>query len=433
MHVKQTSHSFITNSFYNIAGHILPLTIGILCIPYLIKSIGMERFGILSIVWTIIGYFSLFDFGLSRTLTVKVAELSSLGKYDEVNTVFWTSLKWISIATAIGSLCITTVLFFKNHFITLASREIYDEAFSSIFIIALTLPAVTITSGVKGALEAESKFYGINLIQTISGSLNFLTPLIVSQYSQNLFYIILSLSLLRFIFLIIHFMYLKQTCVWISKVKFLSLTESLPILTSGGWFAVTNIIGPVMTYFDRFLIASMIPAATLPYYTTPFEIINKLLIIPSSITRALFPILASNSEKNDNSLIYRLSLKIIAISCGLILALGVGFGFQGIQFWLGSDFAKSSFTIFLILLFGFFGNSLAWPPFNLIQAFQKPKITAIIHLIELPFYIALLIILTKKYGLIGTAISWSVRNIIDYFAMSYISQKIRYSKWIKKQ
>ena len=47
-------------------GMVLPLIVGVLSIPFAIKGLGKEGFGILTIAWVILGYFGLFDFGLSR-------------------------------------------------------------------------------------------------------------------------------------------------------------------------------------------------------------------------------------------------------------------------------------------------------------------------------------------------------------------------------
>lgn len=49
-----------------LAGAGLPMIVGVVAIPFLISKLGMERFGILTILWAIIGYFGLFDFGVGR-------------------------------------------------------------------------------------------------------------------------------------------------------------------------------------------------------------------------------------------------------------------------------------------------------------------------------------------------------------------------------
>ena len=52
------------NILWNLAGAGLPLLAGAAFIPYLVREAGVEVFGILTLVWALIGYFSLFDFGL---------------------------------------------------------------------------------------------------------------------------------------------------------------------------------------------------------------------------------------------------------------------------------------------------------------------------------------------------------------------------------
>jgi len=65
---------------WNLAGTGLPLILGVVTIPYLVKGIGVEAFGILTLIWSLIGYFSLFDFWLGRALTQRVA--ASLASED---------------------------------------------------------------------------------------------------------------------------------------------------------------------------------------------------------------------------------------------------------------------------------------------------------------------------------------------------------------
>ena len=71
---KTNNSSYIKNTIFNLAGNIAPLLVGVASIPFLIKGMGTDRFGVLTIAWMLIGYFSLFDMGLGRALTQLVAE-----------------------------------------------------------------------------------------------------------------------------------------------------------------------------------------------------------------------------------------------------------------------------------------------------------------------------------------------------------------------
>ena len=80
------------NSLFNLAGQILPLLVGVVTIPYIVKGLGTVGFGILSITWMVLGYFSMFDLGLSRATTKFVAAHLSPDKIDRVPALIWTSL-----------------------------------------------------------------------------------------------------------------------------------------------------------------------------------------------------------------------------------------------------------------------------------------------------------------------------------------------------
>ena len=62
------------NTIWNMVGQGAPLLVALFAIPLLIKGMGTDRFGVLTLAWAVVGYFSLFDLGLGRALTKLVAE-----------------------------------------------------------------------------------------------------------------------------------------------------------------------------------------------------------------------------------------------------------------------------------------------------------------------------------------------------------------------
>ena len=87
-----TNRVVFTNTSFNLLGKILPLLVALITIPILIKQMGLERFGILSLAWMIIGYFGIFDLGVGRATTKFVAEYLTLNKIDELPPLIWTSI-----------------------------------------------------------------------------------------------------------------------------------------------------------------------------------------------------------------------------------------------------------------------------------------------------------------------------------------------------
>jgi molybdopterin-containing oxidoreductase family membrane subunit len=92
------------NSIWNLAGAGLPLLIGAIAIPYLVQRLGVERFGILSLVWSLIGYFSLFDFGMGRALTQQLAKRIGTPMQDEIPQLAKAGMVCIGATGGVGAL-----------------------------------------------------------------------------------------------------------------------------------------------------------------------------------------------------------------------------------------------------------------------------------------------------------------------------------------
>lgn len=103
-------NTVLKNSIWNLMGLVFPLFSAILAIPILIKNIGSESFGILSLIWVFIGYFSLFDLGLGRAVTKLVSELDHRNSLTALQSLCMTSLLVAGIAGIVG--CCLVLFFF---------------------------------------------------------------------------------------------------------------------------------------------------------------------------------------------------------------------------------------------------------------------------------------------------------------------------------
>src|SRR5437867_10197401 len=91
------------NAVWNLLSLTAPMLVALGAVPALIRTLGAERFGILTLAWMLIGYCSLFDLGLGRALTKLVSqgpgvEPDSRNDGGVASTV-WTAL---SLMTALG-------------------------------------------------------------------------------------------------------------------------------------------------------------------------------------------------------------------------------------------------------------------------------------------------------------------------------------------
>ncbi len=194
----------------------------------------------------------------------------------------------------------------------------------------------------------------------------------------------------------------------------------------GGWMTVTNIISPLMMYLDRFFIGTMISVAAVAYYATPGEVITKLLLISGSLMGVLFPAFSSTFKNYPNQTIALFSrgIKYIYLVMFPIVMMILTLAGEGLTFWLGTEFARQSTMIMQLMAVAIFFTSLGQVPYSLIQGAGRPDITAKLHFIELPFYLAFLWLMIRVFGIKGAAFAWMIRAMIDSTVLYLVARRL---------
>ena len=145
------------NIVLNLAGQGIPLVVAVVTIPFVTRGLGPERFGVLALAWTFLGYFAVFDLGLGRSLTQQLAELIGEGREDEVPGLAWTG----SAATfALGMLGSGVILFLAGPLVRSVLQippALVQERLLALQILGLSLPLVLCTNALRGVLEAANR------------------------------------------------------------------------------------------------------------------------------------------------------------------------------------------------------------------------------------------------------------------------------------
>lgn len=257
------------------------------------------------------------------------------------------------------------------------------------------------------------------------GLFMFIGPLMVLPFSNNLFSVVAMLAAGRLVAWFVHFAFCLRVAPGLKegvtiRAEFMGL-----LFRFGGWMTVTNIVGPLMVYLDRFLISAMVSVAAVAYYATPYEVVTKLWLIPGALVSVLFPAFAASfvQDSNRTALLFGRGVKYVFLSLFPIILLIVTLAHEGLDLWLGAEFAQNSTRVLQWLAVGVFFNSLAQIPFALVQGVGRPDLTAKLHLIELPFYLLAVWWLISAYGIEGAAIAWVVRVVVDTLILFGMAQR----------
>ncbi len=409
------------NTAINLVGQVVPLLVAVAAMPYVIRHLGPDRFGLLSLAWIVVGYFALLNLGIGPATTKFVAELLGKGEIEKLPELVWTALASLScLGLAAGILLAAASPALVDRLLRIPSA-LHGQAHEIFLILAISLPISFANSSLGGVLVASQRFGLLNAISIPSGILTYLVPAAALALGFGLPAIVLFLVLARIAALGVSFL----LCLWLypglgARPRF-NRRLVRPLLGFGGWVTVSGTIGPVLVYFDRFLIGALLSVAAVGFYTPPYMISTQLGILPSGLTATLFPAFSTSAGRGDAEWIRKAlvrSLKFLLVLLGPAALLLVFFARPLLTLWLGTEFAAEGALVLQIMAVGRLINSLARIPYSLLQGVGRPDLPAKFHLMELPIYAGLAWFFLTKFGLPGAALAWAVRVTLDLLLLT---------------
>lgn len=424
--VVPSGRSLAGNTLWNLFGNCFPVVVAVVCLPVLKRGLGTERLGIISLAWVVIGYFSLFDLGLSRALTKLVAERIGQRRQPEIPSLVWTSLFLMTGLGLVGSLLTFLIAPYLVERLLKVPTSLTHEALGSFYWLGAAVPVVVVTAGLRGVLEAVQHFRLATAIRVPMGIFTYLGPAALLPFTHSLIPIIAVLVLGRILACAAHLLACFHVMPSLRGGFGFHAPSARPLFLFGGWMTVSNVLGPLMVTFDRFLIGSIISIAAVAYYSIPYEVVTKLWLISTALVGVLFPVFsaASFADRTRLAYLYESGVKYIFVVLLPITLILVIFAPEGLAVWLGSDFAHNSASVARLLAVAVLMNCMAHVPFTHLQSVGRPDVTAKFHLMELPVYVVMLFFLARSWGITGVAVAWLLRVMIDTLLLFWFSSRL---------
>jgi O-antigen/teichoic acid export membrane protein len=402
--------SVFRNSVFNLIGQLTPLAAALVAMPVTERAYGMERFSLLALVWTLLGYFSFLDLGFGRSTTKFLAE--AISRNDRASQP---AIVWISLTTnaAVGILC-AGILFlclpYLTHRLFTIPPVLLDETATLCRLLTLSIPAITVSSGLRGALEASERFAIVNAIKSPSNSLLFLIPILGVVFSWPLVSSVILIVLSRFLTAATYLFFVRRQIPTLFSSFLFRRGHFFTLLRFGGWVSIINVLSPLITYVERFIILSLLPVAWFAYYSVPSEMISRMVFIPASLSLTLFPKFSAQGFRSPAETLERLIGKPTKFLLFILTPVTLGciiFSREILTLWMNAQFAEYGGPVLTILAFAVFFNALAQIPFAALQGLGHPDRTAAVIIVESILYVGLSWAGVSAFGIVGAAcVKW---------------------------
>lgn len=396
-------------------------------IPLLVKFLGQESFGLFSLAWVVVGYLAFLDIGVSTATTKFTSEYLARHEQAQIAELVRTALAAntvMGIVACLLSIAATPIL--VQHAFKIPV-PLQNQAVSVFVAISLALPILLIQGVLRAVLISHQRFDWINLVNgsAITGQWILMTLLAWKGFAvvTIVWVAVFARAAIAGAFL---WLVVRQVPSVFSAFSF--CWDSLwRLLHFGVWVSVSQVMSPLLVYLDRVLIAAMISLTAVTAYTVPTELFNRLAMLPSCLMATLFPAFshhgANGLQKGNQERLFNVTARyLLLILFPLFLCLFVE-ARDLLTAWMGRSFAAEATRILQILALGAFANFLARLPYAGLQGLGRPDLTGKFHLVELPLYVVLCLILIPRWGIEGAAVACATRFWLDAVLLFWAARK----------
>ncbi|MFY9661498.1 MAG: flippase [Terriglobales bacterium] len=379
--------------------------VGLFLSPFLIHWLGDTAFGIWVLIFSITGYYGLFDLGIRSSVVRYVSKFAATDDIEDLAKLINTSLFTYSCIGALSLLVTLFLSFYVDHIFKIPP-ELHSTARWLLLLVGASVGIGFPLGVVGGYLDGLQRFY-VNNWANIAGDIARLVGILLAvHYGRGL----LTIAAITVVLPVILSAIRGVIAYRIQPVPFgLKYVDRTTFRTMVNYSSVTMII-MIATQLkfktDNIVIGTMISAAAVTYFSIGSRIVSYAQQVVMAMAQNFLPI-ASQSEATGNMdrlrKVFVVGNRICALTAFPITAVLLVLGRSVIELWVGKKYVATSYPVLVVLIVP---ATLMWAQAasgRVLFGISKHRTWAFVTLAEGICNLILSIILVRPYGIIGDA------------------------------
>lgn len=430
---RNRSRQILHNTLSSYGRDILDTVTFLILIPFLIRALGMESFGLWSLVWSFLALFELADLGFGASVVKYVAEARGKGDPERLTRIVCT-LFWIYIALgALVALGILASLLFFNRIFDIPPDQA-DMARTVLLILGLRSALYLPLGMFRGVLVGHQKMQITNIYKILGNLLYFgsvLAGLTLIPDIRLLALLNMVTGLLPMLAMMLH--------VWRVAPdvrlhpRFFDRRLVREVTSFSMYFSFIQIAGMIATRADAMIIKLFLPLEMVAVYAIGMRLSEKAGLFCSQLTRVLSPVVAELHGASDAGAIravwYRGTKLTAAFATPLLLGLGL-LADPLVRAWTGPEFETAAtvcqWLSAAVMVSVFHGTTMA-----VLSMGGHQKVTAFALVGGQVLNVVLSLVLIRTKGITGVAMATFLAYVPLYIGVmqTYAGKVYQRSLW----
>jgi O-antigen/teichoic acid export membrane protein len=384
--------------------------VGIFLSPFILHRLGDAAFGVWVLIFSVTGYYGLFDLGIRSSIIRYVSKYTATGENGKLASFVNTSLFTYTIIGAV-SMALTAVLSSYVGGLFRIPPEMHRQAHILLLLVGASV-SVGFPLGVFGGmLEGLQRFYILNW--TSIGSSLLRAALIVHFLNRGDGLITVALitvglpilsSILRAI-IVFRFCPVPLGLRYVDKESFRNMA------TYGGTTFLVIVAGRLRFRTDELVLGRMMSAVAITYFSIGARIVDYAQEFVSSLAQIFVPMSSQSEAKNDLDRLRKVYIAGNRVCALLILPITVILVLLGkhvIRIWVGARYIPHSYPVLVVLIIPFALMLMQSASGRVLFGMGKHQSMAKVTLLEGIANLILSIALVPPLGVVGDALGTAV-------------------------
>ena len=386
------------------------ILVGVFLSPFILHRLGDAAFGIWVLIFSLTGYYGIFDFGIRSSIIRYVSKYTATNDLDEVSGLINTALFTYT--------CLGAVIFV----ITLVGCLYVDRAFHILPGLRSTARWLLLVVGSSvalgfplgmfgGMLEGLQKFYILNSTNIVSSLLRVLLIVFYLHRGYGLLTVALitvGLPLLASFVragVALHSLPISFSWKYVDRNAFRHMANY-----SGVTFMII-VAGQLRFKTDAVVIGTFLSSAAITYFYAGSRLVDYAGEVVSSLAQIFVP-MSSQSDAAGNMdrlrKIFVAGNRACAFTALPITAVFIILGKSIIEVWVGKRYVAQGYPVLLILTIPYTLMLVQSASGRILFGMGKHGKLAVVTLIEGAANLVLSILLVRPFGIIGDAIGTAI-------------------------
>lgn len=401
--------------------------IGFAVVPFYLKYLGIEAYGLIGFFVTTQAVLSLLDMGLAPTINREVARCSALGSLKEAGRLLHTlAVVYWGMAVLIALLILILAPWIAEYW--LQSKQLSSQTIAhSVMLMGLVVACRWPVGLYQGALIGAQRLTvssGINMTMTTISSLGAVAVLVFVSPTIEAFFI--WQACVGIVYAISMRLAAWHVIGEAQKISFDLVGLKRVWRFSAGMSGVA-LSATVLTQLDKVILSKLLGLEEYGQYMLATLMVSGLYVLILPVFNVVYPRLSAlvvTGETEKLTDLYRIGTRMLGTVLFPIAMAFAVFAEEILRVWTGNPALSSSVApVVAFLAMGAALHGVMFFPYALQLAYGKTRLPLKINLILIIALVPLIIMFAMTYGVLGGAMAWLVFQVLYLMLGTWLTHR----------